>query len=297
MGQKWKLRKLYKALGQVRSHRERMERLPDGELSGLTAVFRERLEEGESLEDILPEAFAAICEADRRILGMAPYDVQVLGAIALHRGYLAEMNTGEGKTLAATMPLYLNALTGKSTILVTANEYLALRDAEEMGEVYRFMGLSVAAGVSARAQERFSNEEKKEIYAADIVYTTHSVLGFDYLLDHLVRTAKERFLREFYYVIIDEADSVLLDGGQMPLVISGSPRVQSNLYETADFFVTTLEEGEDYEAEDKKVWLTDAGVRYAETFFKIPMCSSGRGSTTWYPRRARSFSWTRARGE
>ena len=263
------LRKLNKILRRVRSFESAMREHSDEELAHLTVEFKERLQGGESLDDILPEAFAAICEADRRILGMFPFDVQVLGGIALHQGYLAEMNTGEGKTLVATMPLYLNALTGKSTILVTTNEYLALRDAEEMGQVYRFMGLTVAAGVQAKAEERFTNEEKKQIYAADIVYTTHGVLGFDYLLNNLVTSAEDRFLRELYYVIIDEADSVLLDSAQTPLVISGSPRVQSNLYELADFFVTTLIEGRDYEKEEKKVWLTEEGIKYAESFFQI----------------------------
>ncbi len=243
--------------------------LSDEELSNLTVEFKQRLAEGKSLDDILPEAFAAICEADHRVLGTAPYDVQVLGGIALHQGYLAEMNTGEGKTLAATMPLYLNALTGKSTILVTANDYLALRDAQEMGQVYRFMGLSVAAGVPENAKQSFTNEEKKKIYAADIVYTTHGVLGFDYLLNNLVTRAGDRFLREFYYVVIDEADSVLLDSAQTPLVISGSPRVQSRLYETADFFVTTLTKDVDYLQEENKVWFTEKGIKYAETFFQI----------------------------
>ncbi len=243
--------------------------LSDEELSNMTVEFKQRLAEGKSLDDILPEAFAAICEADHRVLGIAPYDVQVLGGIALHQGYLAEMSTGEGKTLAATMPLYLNALTGKSTILVTANDYLALRDAQEMGQVYRFMGLSVAAGVPENAKQSFTNEEKKKIYAADIVYTTHGVLGFDYLLNNLVTRAGDRFLREFYYVVIDEADSVLLDSAQTPLVISGSPRVQSRLYETADFFVTTLTKDVDYLQEENKVWFTEKGIKYAETFFQI----------------------------
>lgn len=263
------LRKLNKILHRVQSYKEQMEKLSDEELAHLTVEFKERLAEGERLDALLPEAYAAVCEADFRILGKFPYDVQILGAIALHQGYLAEMNTGEGKTLVATMPLYLNALTGKSTILVTTNEYLALRDAEEMGQVYRFMGLTVAAGVRAKAEERFTNDEKKEVYNSDIVYTTHGVLGFDYLLNNLVTSAEDRFLRELYYVIIDEADSVLLDSAQTPLVISGSPRVQSNLYELANFFVTTLVEGVDYEVEDKKVWLTDEGVRRAENFFEI----------------------------
>lgn len=269
MRQTKKLRQLNKILTVIKSYKEHMKQLSDEELSHLTVEFKERLAQGETLDDILPEAYAAICEADHRILGKFPYDVQILGGIALHQGYLIEMNTGEGKTLVATMPLYLNALTGKSTILVTTNEYLALRDSEEMGQVYHFMGISVAAGVQAEAEERFTNEEKKKIYAADIVYTTHSVFGFDYLLNNLVTTAEDRFMRELYYVIIDEADSVLLDSAQTPLVISGAPRVQSNLYEMADFFVTTLIEGRDYEKDDTKVWLTKEGVKYTESFFQI----------------------------
>ncbi|WP_300773348.1 accessory Sec system translocase SecA2 [uncultured Acetatifactor sp.] len=263
------LKKLYKILRKVRSYEEQMARLTDQELARLTDEFRTRLAGGETLDGILPEAFAAICEADRRILGKSPFDVQVLGGIALHQGCLAEMHTGEGKTLMATLPLYLNALTGKLAILVTANEYLACRDAEELGPVYRFMGLTVATGVPTREQEEFGTEEKKAVYASDIVYTTHSALGFDYLMNNLVKNAKERFLREYYYVIVDEADSVLLDGAQTPLVISASPRVQSNLYEVADFFVTTLVEEEDYMLEEGKVWLTEEGIRYAETFFQI----------------------------
>lgn len=269
MGQKRILNKLNRILRQVKRYKEPMRALSDEALAGKTAEFKDRLAKGEKLDAVLPEAFAAVCEADYRILGKFPYDVQVLGGIALHQGYLAEMNTGEGKTLVATMPLYLNALTGRSTILVTTNEYLALRDAEEMGQVYRFMGLSVAAGVHAKAEERFSNEEKKEIYASDIVYTTHAVFGFDYLLNNLVSTAEDRFMRELYYVVIDEADSVLLDSAQTPLVISGSPRVQSNLYEMADFFVTTLIEGRDYEKEENKVWLTEEGIKYTEQYFRI----------------------------
>ena len=269
MRQKNKLAQLNRILEKIHSYKEYMAGLETEELQGMTDIFLDRLEKGETLDDILPEAFAAICEADKRVLGMFPYDAQILGGIALHLGYLAEMNTGEGKTLVATMPLYLNALTKKGAILVTTNEYLALRDAEEMGQVYRFMGLTVAAGVKESEGERFSNAEKKEIYGCDIVYTTHSVLGFDYLLNNLVNSKEERFMRELYYVIIDEADAVLLDSAQTPLVISGSPRVQSNLYELADFFVTTLREDVDYKKEDKNVWLTAEGVRYAESFFRI----------------------------
>ncbi len=269
MSQKADIKKLNKVLSQVKKYHDQMKALSNEELAHMTDIFKERLAQGETLDSLLPEAFAAACEADFRVLGMFPHDAQILGAIALHQGYLAELNTGEGKTLVATMPLYLNALTGKSTMLVTTNEYLALRDAEEMGQMYRFMGLTVAAGVQRDAEKRFTNEEKQQIYAADIVYTTHGVLGFDYLLNNLVTSAEDRFLRELYYIIIDEADSVLLDSAQTPLVISGAPRVQSNLYEMADFFVTTLEEGRDYEKEEKKVWLTDEGVAYAERFFQI----------------------------
>lgn len=269
MSQSSKLRKLKRILTKVQAHKEEMQRLTDAQLGGLTLRFKDRLAAGETLDELLPEAFAAVCEADYRVLGMFPFDTQILCGIALHRGYLAEMNTGEGKTLVATMPLYLNALTGKSNILVTTNEYLALRDAEEMGRVYQFMGLTVMAGVTEKPGERLTNEQKKKIYAADIVYTTHSVLGFDYLFNNLVTSAEDRFMRDFYYVIIDEADSVLLDSAQTPLVISGSPRVQSNLYEMADFFVTTLKEGVDYEKEEKKVWLTDVGIKRAENFFRI----------------------------
>lgn len=269
MRHKSKLRKLNRILKQVRGYQNAMRALSDEQLAHMTDNFKERLTEGETLDNILPEAYAAICEADYRVLGKFPYDSQVLGAIAMHQGNLIEMNTGEGKTLVATLPLYLNALSGRGTILLTANEYLALRDAEEMGEVYRFMGLTVAAGVQARAEERFTNDEKRAIYNSDIVYTTHGVFGFDYLLNNLVTSAAERFMRELYYVIIDEADSVLLDSAQTPLVISGSPRVQSNLYELADFFVSTLIEGRDYEKEEKKVWLTEEGTAYAERFFRI----------------------------
>lgn len=262
-------KKLHFLLGKVKEECKKVKNLSDYELKNKTNEFKHRLAQGETTEDILPEAFAVCCEADYRVLGMFPFDVQILGGIALHLCYLAEMNTGEGKTLTATMPLYLNGLTGKSTILVTANEYLAIRDAEEMGQVYEFLGLSVKAGVTRDTNEHLNNDQKKEIYAADIVYTTHGSLGFDYLLNNLVHSKEDRFMRELYYVIIDEADSVLLDSASMPLVISGSPRVQSNLYGITDFFVTTLVEDEHYIVEDNKVWLTDKGIEYAQRYFRI----------------------------
>lgn len=269
MGQKSKLRKIKKIVKKVKGYKSYMESLSDEKLSGLTEEFKDRLAAGETLDDLLPEAFAAMAEADRRILGMFPFDVQIMAGIAMHQGMLAEMNTGEGKTLTATLPLYLNALTGKSAILMTTNEYLARRDAMEMGPAYEFMGLHIRAGVPDPDVERFTDEEKKKVYQADIVYTTHSTFGFDYLFNNLVMTKEKRFLRDLTYVIIDEADSVLLDAAATPLVIAGSPRVQSNLYRMADFFVTTLEPEVDYECEEKAVWLTERGVAYAEKYFMI----------------------------
>lgn len=262
-------KKLHFLLGKVKDECKKVKELSDYELKNKTLEFKERLHNGETTDDILPEAFAVCCEADYRVLGMFPYDVQILAGIALHLCYLCEMNTGEGKTLTATMPLYLNGLTGKSTILVTANEYLAIRDAEEMGQVYEFLGLSIKAGVKRDTNEKLDNDSKKDVYDADIVYTTHGSLGFDYLLNNLVHSKEDRFMRDFYYVIIDEADSVLLDSASMPLVISGSPRVQSNLYGITDFFVTTLVEDVHYEIEDKKVWLTKEGVEYVQHYFRI----------------------------
>ncbi|MBU9896528.1 accessory Sec system translocase SecA2 [Holdemanella biformis] len=262
-------KKLHFLLGKVKEECKKVKELSDYELKNKTVEFKNRLSKGETTDDILPEAFAVCCEADYRVLGMFPYDVQILGGIALHLCYLCEMNTGEGKTLTATMPLYLNGLTGKSSILVTANEYLAIRDAQEMGQVYEFLGLSVEAGVKRDTNEKLDNDSKKDVYNADIVYTTHGSLGFDYLLNNLVQSKEDRFMRDFYYVIIDEADSVLLDSASMPLVISGSPRVQSNLYGITDFFVTTLIEDVHYEIEDKKVWLTKEGVEYVQRYFRI----------------------------
>ncbi|MEE6147876.1 DEAD/DEAH box helicase [Olsenella sp. YH-ols2223] len=263
-------RRLRRTAEAVRACAGRARGLSDEELSAETARLRAELASGRKLDELLPEAFAAMAEADRRVLGTYPYDEQVLGAVALEAGCLAEMRTGEGKTLTATLPLYLHALTGRSTILVTANEYLAYRDAEQMRPAFAFMGVTERAGVGRTPGQALTNDEKRANYAADVLYTTHSVLAFDYLLNNLVARAEDRFLRDFDFVLIDEADSVLLDGAQMPLVISGSPRVQSDLYPSADFFVSTLREGRDFEVEDKACWLTEAGVAYAERFFGVP---------------------------
>lgn len=265
------LSKVKKILHQINLKKEEMASLTDDELAGKTQEFKERLTAGESLDDILVEAFAVVREADKRILGMFPYDVQVMGGIVIHQGNVAEMNTGEGKTLTATMPIYLNALTGQGVMLVTTNDYLAKRDAGEMGQVYEFLGLTIRIPFSEDDDEELTPEDKREIYSADVVYTTNSGLGFDYLLDNLASSEDKKYMPEFNFVIIDEVDAVLLDSAQIPLVISGSPRVQSNFYRIIDTLMTTLVEGEDYifKEEKKEVWLTTKGAKTAESFLGI----------------------------
>ena len=245
--------------------------LSDADLRKKTQEFKERLAAGETLDDLLPEAYAVVREADKRVLGMFPYDVQVMGAIVLHEGNVAEMATGEGKTLTATMPLYLNALSGQGAMLVTTNTYLALRDAQEMGQVYRFLGLTIEAAVVADETENLTPKQKRLIYQADIVYTTNSALGFDYLIENLAENKDSQYLSPFNYVIIDEIDSILLDSAQVPLVISGAPRVQSNFYSIMNTFITTLKEEEDYHYDDEKneVWLTSKGILAAESFLDL----------------------------
>ena len=247
-----------------------MESLSDQELSAKTVEFRRRLAKGETLDDLLVEAFAVVREADRRILGMFPYDVQVMGGIVIHEGNVAEMSTGEGKTLTATMPVYLNALTGKGTMVITPNAYLAKRDAEEMGEVYRFLGLTIGVPFVESGKD-FSVEEKREMYNSDIIYTTNGNLGFDYLNDNLASNKEGKFLRPFDYAIIDEIDDILLDSAQTPLIIAGAPRVQSNHYGIVNTLMTTLVEGEDfiYKEEKGEIWLTKQGAKEAESFFGI----------------------------
>ena len=221
----YKLRKINKILKKVNSWKDRISQLTDQELQDKTGEFRERLAQGATLDDILPEAFAVAREADKRVLGMFPYDVQVMGGIVLHQGNVAEMNTGEGKTLTATMPVYLNALEGKGVMVITTNNYLATRDAEEMGQVYRFLGLTIGVPLKVSEDEEILPEVKREIYKSDVVYTTNTSLGFDYLTENLTASVDGQFLADFNYAIVDEIDSVLLDSAQTPLIISGSPRV------------------------------------------------------------------------
>ena len=267
----FQIQRLKKILAKVKSFESEMAGLSDADLRKKTQEFKERLTAGETLDDLLPEAYAVVREADKRVLGMFPYDVQVMGAIVLHEGNVAEMATGEGKTLTATMPLYLNALSGQGAMLVTTNTYLALRDAQEMGQVYRFLGLTIEAAVVADETENLTPKQKRLIYQADIVYTTNSALGFDYLIENLAENKDSQYLSPFNYVIIDEIDSILLDSAQVPLVISGAPRVQSNFYSIMNTFITTLKEEEDYHYDDEKneVWLTSKGILAAESFLDL----------------------------
>ena len=267
----FQIQRLKKILAKVKSFESEMAGLSDADLRKKTQEFKERLTAGETLDDLLPEAYAVVREADKRVLGMFPYDVQVMGAIVLHEGNVAEMATGEGKTLTATMPLYLNALSGQGAMLVTTNTYLALRDAQEMGQVYRFLGLTIEAAVVADGSGNLTPKQKRLIYQADIVYTTNSALGFDYLIENLAENKDSQYLSPFNYVIIDEIDSILLDSAQVPLVISGAPRVQSNFYSIMDTFITTLKEEGDYHYDDEKneVWLTSKGILAAESFLDL----------------------------
>lgn len=268
--QSFQLRKVTKILKKINALKSTMESLSDQELAAKTVEFRQRLAEGATLDDLLVEAFAVVREADRRVLGMFPYDVQVMGGIVIHEGNVAEMSTGEGKTLTATMPVYLNALTGKGTMVITPNAYLAKRDAEEMGVVYRFLGLTIGVPFVENGEE-LSVEEKREMYDSDIVYTTNANLGFDYLNDNLASNEEGKFLRPFDYAIIDEIDDILLDSAQTPLIIAGAPRVQSNHYGIVNTLMTTLVEGKDFVFKEEKgeVWLTKQGAKEAESFFGI----------------------------
>lgn len=268
-----RLREMKHILSKVNQLSDQMSELTDDALKAKTSEFKQRLKANQdTLDTLLPEAYAVMREALKRVNGQYPYDVQVLGAIVMHQGDIAEMKTGEGKTLTATMPLYLNALTGKGVFLVTANEYLADRDCNEMRPVFEWLGLTIASRTPSINQEKISTTEKQRIYASEVVYTTNSVLGFDYLLDNLTSENGLKIQRSLDYVIVDEVDSVLLDGAQTPLVISGVPRLQSNLFEIAQSFIETLEE-EHYQIDEEKrqIWLTNAGTRYVCSYFSLDM--------------------------
>ncbi|MDB7946148.1 preprotein translocase subunit SecA [Faecalitalea cylindroides] len=275
------LASLEKMADKVISYEPEMQKLSDEELADKTTEYKERLANGETIDDILYEAFATAREMAYRQLGEKPYKVQIMGAIAMHKGDIAEMKTGEGKTLTATMCVYLNALAGKGVHVITVNEYLAGRDADWMGRIYRALGLTV--GVNKR---ELNAREKREAYECDITYTTNSELGFDYLRDNMVTSVKDRVMRGLHMAIIDEVDSVLIDESRTPLIISGGKKQTANLYIQADKFVKTLEAPEyetdkfthekalisgDYDIDQKtrQIMLSEAGVEKAEKYFKL----------------------------
>ena len=259
-------RKLEKMADRVFSYADEMAALSDEQLQAKTTEFKERYSKGESLDDLLYEAYAVVREAARRVLGLYPYKVQVMGGIVLHNGDVPEMRTGEGKTLTATMPVYLNALSGKGVHVVTVNEYLTTRDATEMGELYSWLGLSVGINLAAK-----SPLEKREAYNCDITYSTNSEIGFDYLRDNMVVRAEDMVQRPLNYALIDEVDSILIDEARTPLIVSGPQGSETNqLYFLADNFVKSLDK-EDYiiDVPSKTIGLSDTGIDKAEKFFKL----------------------------
>ena len=221
---------------QINKLEPEMEKLTDKELTEKTQYFKKQLEEGKTLDDILPEAFAVVREASKRVLGLRHFDVQLIGGIILHQGRISEMKTGEGKTLVATLPAYLNALTGKGVHVITVNDYLARRDSEWMGKLYKFLGLTVGLVVNG-----LEPDQRRKAYAADITYGTNNEFGFDYLRDNMVLYKEQLVQRELNYAIVDEIDSILIDEARTPLIISGRANKSSELYKKADSFVRTLE--------------------------------------------------------
>ncbi len=259
------LKKLEKIAEKVEALAEKYKAMSDEELKAQTQIFKDRYKAGETLDDLLPEAFAVVREASTRVLKLRHFHVQILGGIVLHQGRIAEMNTGEGKTLVSTLPAYLNALSGKPVHVVTVNEYLAKRDAELMGKVHRFLGLSV--GYIFNAQEP---DDKKRAYNADITYGTNSEFGFDYLRDNMCTSRKEMVGRGLEFAIVDEVDSILIDEARTPLIISGPSGESSDQYVTAAKFAKTLSE-EDVEIDEKKktIHLTESGISRAERYYRL----------------------------
>ncbi|EAE5933051.1 accessory Sec system translocase SecA2 (plasmid) [Staphylococcus chromogenes] len=267
-----RLNRLQKTLRKINNYSEMMKSYSDEQLQDKTKTFQQQLANNQAtLDDLLPEAYAVVREASWRVLGMYPKDVQVLGAITLHEGDIAEMQTGEGKTLTATMPLYLNALTKKGAYLITTNDYLAKRDYLEMKPLYEWLGLTASLGFVDIPDYEYQRDEKKQLFQHDIVYTTNGRIGFDYLIDNLADSLGGKFLPELNYAIIDEVDSIILDAAQTPLVISGAPRVQSNLFHIVKTFVETLEEDKHIEINkyQKEIWLTEQGIQAANHYFDV----------------------------
>jgi preprotein translocase subunit SecA len=260
------IKRLYKVVERINNLEPMVQGLSDDELRGKTAEFKQRHANGESLDDLLPEAFAVVREAGKRVLGKRHFDVQLMGGIVLHQGRIAEMRTGEGKTLVATLPAYLNALTGKGVHVITVNDYLARRDAEEMGQLHRFLGLTVGLNING-----MEPHEKREAYAADITYGTNNEFGFDYLRDNMAMSLDQMVQRELHYCIVDEVDSILIDEARTPLIISGMAEESTEMYIRANIFVSSLRAEEDYTVDEKarSAVLTEQGVRKAERFFGI----------------------------
>ncbi|MGX6978312.1 preprotein translocase subunit SecA [Vagococcus elongatus] len=263
---KKELRRLEKIADKIEALAGTMEALSDDQLKAKTEEFKTRLQKGETLDDLLVEAFAVVREASRRVLGLYPFKVQLMGGIVLHNGDIPEMKTGEGKTLTATMPVYLNALTGEGVHVVTVNEYLATRDATEMGELYNFLGLTVGLNLNSK-----SSDEKRLAYACDITYSTNNELGFDYLRDNMVVYREQMVQRPLSYAIVDEVDSILIDEARTPLIISGQAEKSTALYNRADNFVKRLKEEEDYkiDVQSKTIALTEEGISKAEENFGL----------------------------
>ena len=263
---KGELRRLEKMADKVLKYEDEMAAMTDEQLQAKTDEFKQRYQNGETLDQLLYEAFAVVREGAKRVLGLFPYKVQVMGGIVLHHGDVPEMRTGEGKTLTATMPVYLNALSGKGVHVVTVNEYLTERDATEMGELYSWLGLSVGINLAAK-----SPMEKKEAYLCDITYSTNSEIGFDYLRDNMVVRAENMVQRPLNYALVDEVDSILIDEARTPLIVSGANAVEtSQLYHMADHFVKSLDK-DDYiiDIQSKTIGLSDSGIDKAESFFKL----------------------------
>ncbi|MGG3688126.1 preprotein translocase subunit SecA [Caldifermentibacillus hisashii] len=263
---KRELKRLEKKANQIEALADEMERLTDDQLRAKTVEFKDRINNGETLDDLLVEAFAVVREAARRVLGLYPFHVQLMGGIVLHDGNIAEMKTGEGKTLTSTMPVYLNALSGKGVHVITVNDYLARRDATEMGQVYEFLGLTVGLNLS-----EMTREEKQAAYNADITYGTNNEFGFDYLRDNMVLYKEQMVQRPLNFAVIDEVDSILIDEARTPLIISGSANKSTQLYVQANAFVNTLREDVDYtvDIKTKSVQLTEEGMTKAEKAFGI----------------------------
>lgn len=263
---KRELKRLEKKANQIEALADEMERLTDDQLRAKTVEFKDRINNGETLDDLLVEAFAVVREAARRVLGLYPFHVQLMGGIVLHDGNIAEMKTGEGKTLTSTMPIYLNALSGKGVHVITVNDYLARRDATEMGQVYEFLGLTVGLNLS-----EMTREEKQAAYNADITYGTNNEFGFDYLRDNMVLYKEQMVQRPLNFAVIDEVDSILIDEARTPLIISGSANKSTQLYVQANAFVNTLREDVDYtvDIKTKSVQLTEEGMTKAEKAFGI----------------------------